>query len=162
MRGCFPVDTVLMHLGNRCQFFWLLFLRLSERIVRLYFYITYQRAAQNLKRSWVLPWKDPQRAWEWNPFSSFTDFILSFIVSFLLFFWTWIVSGLSATWCRCLHPLPCQHSPSHYSQNLISLSEPPRVKDPFGTTWLFPSAWCVFPDSLSGKSQALTIGKYQS
>lgn len=77
-------------------------------------------------------------------------------------FWTWILSGLSATWCRCLHPLPCQHSPGHYSQNLISLSEPPCVKDPFGTTWLFPSACCVSPDSLSGKSQALTAGKYQS
>lgn len=57
--------------------------------------------------------------------------------------WTWIVSGLSATWCRCLHPLLCQHSPSYYSPNLIFLSEPPCVKDPFGTTWLLPSACCA-------------------
>lgn len=70
--------------------------------------------------------------------------------------WTWLVSGLSATWCRCLHRLPCQHSPSHYSQNLISLSERPCVKEPFGTTWLFPSACCVSPDGWSGERQALT------
>lgn len=36
-------------------------------------------------RSWVLTWKDPQRAPLWNPFPAFTDFILSFTVSFLVF-----------------------------------------------------------------------------
>lgn len=107
-------------------------------------------------------WKRSPESRKVESFPGLHRFYFKLYSKFFALFWTWLVSGLSATWYRCLHALPCQHSPRLYSQNLISLSEPPCVKDPFGTTWLFPSACSVSLNILSGKNQVLTTDKYLS
>lgn len=71
-----------MHLGNRYQHFGLLFLMLSE-VSGLSFHQISKRGSRSGRV--LSTGKDPRRAGEWNPFLAFTDFILNFIVRFLLF-----------------------------------------------------------------------------